>query len=65
MVIEVFLKAPVIFIMRFGENNVLGTIYIDIYQFGGVSLGRWVTWFTLLFFSLFIETKKVYEHDLY
>ena len=27
---EVFLKVTVI---RFGENNVLGTIYIDIYQF--------------------------------
>ena len=31
--IEVFLKVPVIIIIRFGENNVLGTIYIDIYQF--------------------------------
>ena len=25
---EVFLKIPVIIILRFGENNVLGTIYI-------------------------------------
>ena len=30
---EVFLKEPVIIIMRFGENNVLGTIYIYIYHF--------------------------------
>ena len=29
--IEVLLKVPVIIIMRSGENNVLGTIYIDIY----------------------------------
>ena len=26
--IEVFLKVPVIIIIRFGENNVLGTVYI-------------------------------------
>ena len=30
-----FLKVPVIIIIRFGENNVLGTIYINIYQFWG------------------------------
>ena len=29
---EVFLKVPVIMIIRFGENNVLGTIYMN---FGG------------------------------
>ena len=28
---EVFLKVPVIIINGFGKNNVLGTIYIDIY----------------------------------
>ena len=32
---EVFLKIAVIIIIRFGENNLLGTIYIDIYQFWG------------------------------
>ena len=31
--IEMFLKVPVIIIIRFGENNLLGTIYVDIYQF--------------------------------
>ena len=36
---EVFLKVPVIIIIRFGEN-VLGTIYIDIYQFGGGGAGE-------------------------
>ena len=33
MGIEVFLKVPVIIIIRFGENNVLGTIYIYIFLF--------------------------------
>ena len=32
---EVFLKVPVIIIIRFGEKYVLGTIYIDIFQFWG------------------------------
>ena len=32
---EVFLKVPAIIIMRFCENNVLGTMYIDIINFGG------------------------------
>ena len=27
--IDVFLKIPMIIIIRYGENNVLGTIYID------------------------------------
>ena len=27
---QVFLKVPVIIIIRFGENNVLGTIYIHL-----------------------------------
>ena len=30
-----FLKSPVIIIMRFGENNVLCPKYIYIYEFGG------------------------------
>ena len=32
---EVFLKVPVIIIIRFEKNDVLGTIYIDIYEFWG------------------------------
>ena len=57
-----FLKVPVIIIIRFGEN-VLGTIYIDIYQFqgwAGVLHGS-----PYIFCLLFIKTKKVQEHDLY
>ena len=46
-----FLKAPVIISMRFGENNVLGLIYIN---FSGLLVG--VTWFTLYF--LFIIHKN-------
>ena len=29
-----FLKVPIIIIMRFGENNVLCPKYINIYEFG-------------------------------
>ena len=54
---EVFLKVPVIIIIRFGENNVLGTIYIDIYKFGG---GRGeVHGPPHIVFLLFIKTEKV------
>ena len=35
-----FLKVPKIIIMRFGEDNVLGPKYIDIYEFRGVQGGR-------------------------
>ena len=35
-----FLKVPMIIIMRFGEN-VLGTKYIDIYTFWGLTGGRY------------------------
>ena len=31
---EAFIKVPVIIIIRFGENNVLVPIYVDIYQLG-------------------------------
>ena len=34
-----FLKVPVIIIMRFGENNLLCPKYIDIYEFQGVWAG--------------------------
>ena len=56
-----FLKVPVIIILRFGENNVLGPKYIDIYQFRGLAEGE-VHGSVLL---LFIKTDKVQEHDLY
>ena len=36
---EVFLKVPVIIIIRFAEINVLGTIYIDIYLHFGTGWG--------------------------
>ena len=35
MKFEVFLKVPVIIIMRFGKNNVLCPKYINIYEFHG------------------------------
>ena len=41
---EEFLKVPMIIIIRFGENYVLGTIYIDIHQFlGWAEEGTWFT----------------------
>ena len=48
-----FLEEPATIIIRFDEENVLGTIYIDINQFWG-----WVrcTWFALNF--LFIIHKN-------
>ena len=54
-----FLKVPMIIIMRFGENNVLGPKYIDIYEFGGGTGGR--TYSTVHF--LFIQ--KNYESMTY
>ena len=61
---EMFLKVPVIIIIRFGENNVLGTIYISIYiNFGG-GRGKYMVHLTL-FCLLFIKTEKLKEHDLY
>ena len=51
-----------IIITRFGENNVSGPKYIDIYEFQGVQEGR--TYSTEHF--LFINKKKEKEqkHDL-
>ena len=55
-------------IMRFGENNVLGPKYIDMYQF------RWLVgeegWGVTgrppyIFCLLFIKIEKVQECDLY
>ena len=55
-----FLKVPVIIIIRFRKNNVLGTIYIN---FGGGQGGYMVH---LIFFCLlFIKTEILQEHDLY
>ena len=59
-----FLKVSVITTMRFAENNVLGPIYIDIYQLR-VWAGEEGYMVHLTFFLLFIKTEKVQEHDLY
>ena len=45
--------------ITFSEYNVLGTIYIDIYQFHIYIVH--MTFFCLLF----IQTEKLQEHDLY
>ena len=57
----VFLKVPSITIIRVGENNVLVTIYIDRYLFGG---GRYMVHLAFLGL-LFIKTEKLQEHGLY
>ena len=51
--------------MRFGENNVLGTKYIDIhvYQFWGFVGGLHGPHY--IFYLLFIKMENVQEHDLY
>ena len=49
-------------IMRFGENNVLGPKYIDIYEFRGVREG--CTYSTVHFLFIIKKTDKVQEHDL-
>ena len=58
-----FLKVPVIIILRFGVNNVLGSKYIDIYQFRGLEGGLHGS--PNIFCLLFIKTEKVQELDLY
>ena len=59
---EVFLKVPMILIILFFENNVLGTIYIDRYRFWG--LGGYMVHLT--FFSLlFLKMEKLQELHLY
>ena len=50
--------------MRFGENNVLCSKYIDIYEFWGVRGGD-VRIPLYNFCLLFKKTEKVQEHDLY
>ena len=50
-------------IIRFGENNVLWTIYIDIHQFRGWA-GEFMVHLTYIGL-LFIQMKKLQEHDLY
>ena len=49
--------------MRFGKNNVLCPIYINIYEFWGVWGG--CTWSTVHFLCILKKTEKVQEHDLY
>ena len=61
---EVFLKVPVIIIIRLGENNVSGQIYINKSQY--ILIEQWVDgdkWFTLHFSFTIIKTKKSHEHD--
>ena len=48
---KVFLKGPLIIIMRFGQNNMLGTIYINFW------VGE-VTWFTLHFLFIIHKNEK-------
>ena len=54
-----FLKVPVIIIMRFGENNVLCPKYIDIYEFGGVQGG--CTYSTVHFLFIIKKKEKKYK----
>ena len=50
--------------MRFGENNVLCPIYINIYKFQGVQGGG--KQIPAYIFSLLLKkTEKLQEHDLY
>ena len=49
--------------MRFGENNVLGPKYIDIYEFQGVREDVDIPQY--IFCLLFKTMEKVQEHDLY
>ena len=54
---------PVIIIIIFGENNVLGPVCIDIYQFrrwsGGGAYGL-----SYIYCLLFLKTEKLHEYDL-
>ena len=49
--------------MRFGENNVLCSKDIDIYEFWGVCGGR--TYSTVHFLFIIKKKEKVQNHDLY
>ena len=51
--------------MRFGENNVLGPIYIDIYKFLGWATVHMVHGSPYIFCLLFMKTEKVQGHDLH
>ena len=62
-IVWVFLKVLVIIIMRFGENNVFGPKYIDIYQFLEL-VGGGCYMVTLHFCLLFIKTEKVQEQPI-
>ena len=61
---EVFLNVPAIIIMIFGENNVLGTIYIDIHIYISISEASWRGWLhgsPYILFLLFMKSEKVQE----
>ena len=58
-----FLKVPVMIVLRFGENNVVGPKYINIYEFWGGFEGD-VHISPYIFCLLFKKTEKVQEHDL-
>ena len=51
-----FLKVPVIIVMRFGENNVLCPKYIDTYEFRGVWEG--CTYSTVHFLFIIQRNRK-------
>ena len=57
--IEAFLHVPMIIIIKFGETNVLGTIYINT-EFQGWA-GGWYMVHLTLFCLLFIKNKKIQE----
>ena len=63
---EVFLNAPAIIIMIFGKNNVLGTMYIDlyIYIYISISVASWrggLHGSPYILFLLFMKSEKVQE----
>ena len=47
---EVLLKVPVIIIMRFGENNVIETIYINFGGGGFGGPGGYIVHFTFFYY---------------
>ena len=62
--VGVFLKVPMIIIMRFCENNVLGPKYIDIYKFWGFIGGLDSPPYVFIIIIIH-KTGKVEEHDPY
>ena len=58
-----FLKVPLIIIIRFGANNVLCQKYIDIYEFGGYGRGMYT--FQCTFFVYYSKKWKKYKSTTY